>query len=479
MGAVLWVYRWKIMLGAAQREAAGGDLEAAKQHLQESLQEAVRRYGDKHKHLLEIWSLAIELAARQQLDEEALQAARQALSVAEVAYGDESEETATWHLRVAGWALRLQAFREAEAHADQSVAIYLSMQPRRMMELAEAKMMLGRIALRLKQHPRALALFGDALKVMDQHATPSSMHQVRTLRLEAADLLALQEDEDEALKLIEPLLLMPDDGDGMGIFRDHAEAFSLQSTILAHQKKTQDAEVALEKALILWRKSLPSSPSIGAFEGGARLPEGYIRDLSRWGSKLQSDARWDEAIASYEEAHKAMLLDEQPHAELLAVLMGALGDCYRETQRYEDAEKAYAEALEWEQAMKGDVHPDVSVLRNNLASVYYAQGRLDEALPLYRLALRSLEASHPQHPSIPALLHNVGRILGEQETFEEADASFLRALAVAEQVLGREHEEIAKILGSHEGLLRKMGEVDRAERLATRLRKLRQQNKPA
>ncbi|MCK6511032.1 tetratricopeptide repeat protein [Myxococcota bacterium] len=496
MGWVLWVYRWRVMLGAAQREADSGDLETAERHLQEALNEAVRRYGEGGVRVGQIWRFAIDLYRRKGQIEQARQAAKQALWIAEARYGEQSLESAELHSLSAALAFEGHAFREAEALALRAMAIQSSSPSASAMEGARTKVLLGRISLRLDQPQRAVVYFeealrvmevpllvgrGDrgnvvyfeeALRVMEAHAEHSESKQAHTIRLEIADLLALQDQDETALQMLEPLLLLPDSSEPT-VLRDRAEAFSLQSALLSRQtNKKQEARVALEQALRLWRES-----TAHLTQGQHTVESGFARDLSRLGAWFQAEGKQAEAIPLYEEAIARLRKDLlEADKEAIGGWLAALGDAYRHTDQAEKAEAAYIEALEWQQAIKGDTHPDVSVLRNNLASIYHAQGRLDQAGALYRLALRSLDAAHPQHPSIPAILNNLGGICTTNGQYGEAEQAYQRALSVAEKVFGRDHLDVAGILENHAALLHQTGDFDRAERWTQRAKKIRRNN---
>lgn len=472
MGWVLWVYRWRVMLGAAQREADNGDLETAERHLQEALNEAVRRYGEGDVRVGQIWRFAIDLYRRKGQIEQARQAAKQALWIAEARYGEQSLESADLHSLSAALAFEGHAFREAEALALRAMAIQSSSPSASAMEGARTKVLLGRISLRLDQPQRAVVYFEEALRVMEAHAEHSESKQAHTIRLEIADLLALQYQDETALQMLEPLLLLPDSSEPT-VLRDRAEAFSLQSALLSRQtNKKQEARVALEQALRLWRES-----TAHLTQGQHTVESGFARDLSRLGAWFQAEGKQAEAIPLYEEAIARLRKDLlEADKEAIGGWLAALGDAYRHTDQAEKAEAAYIEALEWQQAIKGDTHPDVSVLRNNLASIYHAQGRLDQAETLYRLALRSLDAAYPQHPSIPAILNNLGGICTTNGQYGEAEQAYQRALSVAEKVFGRDHLDVAGILENHAALLHQTGDFDRAERWTQRAKKIRRNN---
>ena len=59
----------------------------------------------------------------------------------------------------------------------------------------------------------------------------------------------------------------------------------------------------------------------------------------------------------------------------------------------------------------GPDHPDVAQALNNLAVLYYKQGRYAEAEPLYKRALAIGEkALGPDHPDVATALNNLAEL---------------------------------------------------------------------
>ncbi len=68
------------------------------------------------------------------------------------------------------------------------------------------------------------------------------------------------------------------------------------------------------------------------------------------------------------------------------------------------------------------MHPDVALGLNNLALLFYDQGKYTEAEPLYQRALAILEkALGPDHPDLVTGLENYARLL--RKTDRKADAA--------------------------------------------------------
>ena len=70
------------------------------------------------------------------------------------------------------------------------------------------------------------------------------------------------------------------------------------------------------------------------------------------------------------------------------------------------------QALELRKRLLGDEHPDVATSLNNLASLYYSQGRYSEAEPLYVQALKICEQGlNENHPTTVSVRKNLEELL--------------------------------------------------------------------
>jgi tetratricopeptide (TPR) repeat protein len=70
--------------------------------------------------------------------------------------------------------------------------------------------------------------------------------------------------------------------------------------------------------------------------------------------------------------------------------------------------------LEIREKLLGKEHPDVATSLNNLASLYYSQGKYAEAEPLYQRAIAILIATLGEnHPNIQTVRKNYFRMLSQ------------------------------------------------------------------
>jgi tetratricopeptide (TPR) repeat protein len=99
------------------------------------------------------------------------------------------------------------------------------------------------------------------------------------------------------------------------------------------------------------------------------------------------------------ELTRRLLGEEHPD---VAQSLNNLASLYYSQGRYAQAEQLIQQALELTRHLLGEEHPDVATSLNNLALLYYSQGRYAQAEPLFQQALeltrRLLEKNIPTSP---------------------------------------------------------------------------------
>jgi tetratricopeptide repeat protein len=107
----------------------------------------------------------------------------------------------------------------------------------------------------------------------------------------------------------------------------------------------------------------------------------------------------------------------------------------------------YEEFARWVEDSLGPEHPETATGLNNLAALYFEQGRYEEAEPLYKHTLRIWEqVGGAEHPYTALSLNNLAGLYAEQGRYEEAEPLYQRALRILEKVLGRDHPATAQTL---------------------------------
>jgi tetratricopeptide (TPR) repeat protein len=132
---------------------------------------------------------------------------------------------------------------------------------------------------------------------------------------------------------------------------------------------------------------------------------------------------------------------------VLANALCLLGD-------YTGAQPAYERALAIRERALGPDHPDVATSLNNLAALYYAQGRYAAAEPLYQRALAIREEGlGPDHLDVAHSLDNLALLYRAQGRYAAAGPLYQRALTIMEQGLGPDHPDVALVRKGYSAFL--------------------------
>lgn len=121
---------------------------------------------------------------------------------------------------------------------------------------------------------------------------------------------------------------------------------------------------------------------------------------------------------------KAIQLDAQQ-----PVYWNNLGNAYKATKNYLDAERAYQRAI--------DLKPNYAEAYNNLGTLHDAQGNFSQALKAYRAALQS-------NPEYVEAHHNLGLLFLKQEKIAEAITQFKNVVALNPQAM-KAHYQLANL----------------------------------
>jgi|GEM_PF-2349334 len=118
---------------------------------------------------------------------------------------------------------------------------------------------------------------------------------------------------------------------------------------------------------------------------------------------LREKGKCEEAVSEF---RKALAIDVKYRKEYAVCEFQAMGDCYRELQRYADAKKAYDEALALEKQAPEPDPDSLAVLHNNLGTVHRAAGHYPKALEHFEKALDTLLRTHGENRLPAAISRN-------------------------------------------------------------------------
>jgi len=142
--------------------------------------------------------------------------------------------------------------------------------------------------------------------------------------------------------------------------------------------------------------------------------------------------------------------------------------------RYEEALPEFRIALQQRREEFGDVHPKVASSYNNLGSALVDIGRYDEALEALEQAKAIWEKTYgPSHPVVATAINGLGVVLERSGRWPEALVQLEAALALREATFGPEHVNVAITLDNLGSVLTRLGRYDEARDASQRALELR------
>ncbi|MGX9725753.1 MAG: tetratricopeptide repeat protein [Candidatus Electronema sp. VV] len=158
---------------------------------------------------------------------------------------------------------------------------------------------------------------------------------------------------------------------------------------------------------------------------------------------------YDKALRQYK---KAVTLEENNPDYLYAV-----GEMAWIMGEYKQAEDWCVRLLKIREQGKDDAKLGIAL--NNLAALYYGQGRYLEAEPLCK---RSLEIKGKvlgkDHPDVAIVLNNLENLYKSQGKYKEANPMYQQAIAIMKKKFPGGHPHLDRFQKNYDDLKRKMAE---------------------
>jgi Tfp pilus assembly protein PilF len=156
-------------------------------------------------------------------------------------------------------------------------------------------------------------------------------------------------------------------------------------------------------------------------------------------------------------------LERSSDADPMAVARESLlvGFAYENQSKLENAETAFRRASTGFEVALGENHPNTAQAINNLARALIAQGKHEEAEPLFRRALRVFETAVESGSNAGVALNGLGLVYNARELYAEAIPCFERALAIFERVHGPTFPDVATVLRNMAFSWKRLGNTER------------------
>jgi tetratricopeptide (TPR) repeat protein len=149
---------------------------------------------------------------------------------------------------------------------------------------------------------------------------------------------------------------------------------------------------------------------------------------------------------------------------------------YYSQGRYNDAKPLYLQSLDILKLQLGTNHFDVASSLNNLALLYYSQGCYNDAEPLF---LQSLSISKYQLSiddfDVATTLNNLALLYYSQRKYNDAELLYLQSLDIWKHQLGTDNSNVATSLNNLAVLYKSQGRYNDAEPLFLQSLEIRKQ----
>ena len=194
----------------------------------------------------------------------------------------------------------------------------------------------------------------------------------------------------------------------------------------------------------------------------ARLTGALANLRYRLGDHAEARALHEQSLAIRESA----LSPDHPE---VARGLNNLANVLTEAGELEGSRALHLRALEIRRKAFGDAHKEVAQTLGNLAAVESLLGEEERAVERLRLAIRILEHLGIRDATLARMLGNLAAFRGGRaEHLEEAEALARRGIQVFEEVVGRDHFNVAHSLDGLADILNRRGNHREAKRVAQR-----------
>lgn len=167
------------------------------------------------------------------------------------------------------------------------------------------------------------------------------------------------------------------------------------------------------------------------------------------------------------------LLSTQSQETLWKTLNAQIVKLY-EIKHFADGAKVAKEALDLAKQIYGPDHTQVAISINNLAAMYKAQGKFNDAEPLYRDAMAIWEKVFGKESfEVGSSLNNLGDLYLSLGKYDDAETMFKNSLETLEKKMGKDHVSVANVLENMAELYKKTGNKDKATILEERAKGIR------
>lgn len=164
------------------------------------------------------------------------------------------------------------------------------------------------------------------------------------------------------------------------------------------------------------------------------------------GSLLLNQGMYDQSMSELQSALSNLEKDKKETSAEAAAALAYLGNLYRATGKYVQAEEQLVRSLAIRQQLFGETSEWIAASYNDLGLVF-SQSDNDKALEYYEKALTIYEKLHGrQHPKTAIATTNIGFVYSRLELFGDAINNYEEALKIWEKIYPQPHPAKAFLL---------------------------------
>ena len=374
------------------------------------------------------------------------------------------------------WRETLRQRQRAELVSEFLVDVFALPDPTRALgERVTARQLLDRGASRIRSELTATPeLQSDLLHTMGLSYANLGLYDESRQLLEGSLVLRREHTIDEPERIASTLQGLADvagrDGDYRRAERLAREALELRRRARRGEDDAGVAESLLRVARALGQQGAPAAAESQfrealALARGLGDPATLAKALDGYAMLLHELDRSREAEPLFREA---LELQQRLHGDRHPEIALTLNNLALSVQRrdYDAAEALFRRAEAMQRRLFDGPHPQLATTLNNLGLLLQRRGRLEAAEVRYADALTLQRAAYQgDHPRVGATLANLASLRLAQGRYAEAEAGFREAAALQVRTLGERHADTANTLNSLAQVLATVSRHDEAGEL--------------
>lgn len=400
------------------------------------------------------------------MDEAALNPRLQALDLRQRVLGEAHPETIAILHELGVLYTRLGRYDDAEAHLSEAIRLSASAWGERDPRTLSAMAALSLTVMEQGRLDEAERLCRDVLV-----ARIDVLGELDVDTLESLDALGRITHAQGRISDAEAIFRQAMDGRRDALGEEHPDTLVSLNNLartLREMGRMEDAEEHFRQAMDTLRRVL-----------GDNHPS-TLNAINNVGRALREQGRHQKAERYYREAMEGFERVFGPNHPHTLVAVNNMGRVMRSLGRMEEAETFYRRSLEGRKEVFGNDHVHTLTAVNNLGFLLKALGRLEEAEPYLRRSMEGLRGMHgPNHPNVARSISNVALLLRDLERFEEAEHHLREAVEAFRAAFDDPyHFETINAMNNLGNLLRQIGSYEEADAIGAEVVRLTKDSLP-